>query len=278
MLHAVPLITFLSVALAVSAPVGAADLERPTQEDVSDQIRMMESSITQSSVTHLYTEEERQAKLDLLARAQAQADQGNINTAMDLVEQAGRMLYPMEMTGTVTLDGEKRLEWLEQIKRVTETVLPAAYGIAEEKERSTAILDQVRKQHDEGLAAWQGGDLDRAETLIITAYNRLQSEVVALRSGDLLTIELSSNDTEEAWVEAERRYLDWRFTADWMEQSADSMGADPETIAAGSRLADDIYREAKTHAEQQQWAKAVEAIDRAYAVMEEHWRRAGIDI
>ena len=278
MTHAAPIITALSLALFTSVPAAAEKAARPGTEEVRDQIRMLENSVTRSSVTHRYSEEERQAKLDLLTRAQAQADQGNINTAMDLVERAGRMLYPMEMTSTAVLDGGKRREWLEQINRVTEAVLPAAYGIAGEKGQGTAALDSIAQQRDEGLAARDAGDVDRAETLIITAYNRLQSEVATLRSGDRLTIELPSSDTREAWEEARRRFQDWRFTADWMEQSAATMGTDPEAIAAGSRIADGIYQEAESHAEQQQWAEAVKAIDRAYAVMEEHWRLAGVDI
>jgi hypothetical protein len=278
MAHPVAFITVFSVVLAVSPPSAATEPADPTPQDVREHIRMLESSITESSVTHRYSEAERQAKLELLVRAQAEADQGNLDGAMDLVEQAGRMLYPMEMASDAALEGDKRREWLEQINRVTEAVLPAAYAIAEEKGRDTSSLDQVRKQQQDALTALEAGDMDRAETLFITAYNRLQSEVATLRSGDLLTIELPSNDTREAWAEAERRYLDWRFTADWMEQSAAALGADPEAIATGSRLADGIYQEAKALAEQEQWAKAIESIDRAYAVMEEHWRMAGIDI
>lgn len=268
----------LSAALAAPLPGAATDAARPTPENVREQIRMLENSITESSVTGRYSEEERQAKLELLARAKAQADEGNVNTAMDLVEEAGRMLYPMEMSSTVALEGDKRLEWLEQMHGVMEAVLPAAYGIAEEKGRSTARLDHVEAQRQAGLAAWQSGDLDRAETLTVSAYNTLQAEVAAMRAGDRLTIELPSNDSREAWEEAERRYKDWRFTADWMEQSAEEMGADPALIAEGSRLADEIYGEAAGYAQEQHWARAVEAIDRAYRVMEEHWRLAGIDI
>ena len=113
---------------------------------------------------------------------------------------------------------------------------------------------------------------------MVAAYNILQAEVANLRSGDFLTIKLDDSTDREAWEEAERRYLDWRFTADWMEQSALSLGADPQLIATGSELAESLYEEAKAHAAEKQWAAAVDSIDRAYAVMEEHWRAAGIDI
>ena len=275
-----PALAFLvpSALLLMTGTPMAEEPTRPSPEEVRDQIRMLESSVTESSVTHLYSAEQREAKLDLLARAEAEADQGDVDAALALVEQAGRMLYPMQMEGANALDGDKRREWLARVSAVIETILPPAYGIAEEKGRGTANLDRVARQRELGLSAWQAGDIERAEALIITAYNRLQSEVAALRSGDLLTIELPLNDTREAWEEAERRYLDWRFTADWMEQSAEAMDADPAAIATGSRLADDIYKEAAAHAQQQRWAAAVKAIDRAYAVMEEHWRLAGIDI
>jgi hypothetical protein len=275
-----PALAFLapSALLLMTGTPMAEEPTRPSPEEVRDQIRMLESSVTESSVTRLYSAEQREAKLDLLARAEAEADQGDVDAALALVEQAGRMLYPMQMEGANALDGDKRREWLARVSAVIETILPPAYGIAEEKGRGTANLDRVARQRELGLSAWQAGDIERAEALIITAYNRLQSEVAALRSGDLLTIELPLNDTREAWEEAERRYLDWRFTADWMEQSAEAMDADPAAIATGSRLADDIYKEAAAHAQQQRWAAAVKAIDRAYAVMEEHWRLAGIDI
>lgn len=274
----VPAASILTVAVFAIGVAMAEDQTAPSPEEVRGTIRMMEKSVTDSSVTHLYTAEQRDAKLELLTRADAEANQGHVDAAMALVEQAGRMLYPMEMQDEVVLEGEKRLEWLEKISAVTEAILPAAYSIAEEKGASTGNLDRISRQRDEGLAAWEAGNVDQAETLIITAYNLLQSEVASLRSGDLLTIALPSNDTREAWEEAERRYLDWRFTADWMEQSGAALGADPETIANGSRLAEEIYQEARAYAAQGKWAAAVKTIDKAYAVMEEHWRMAGIDI
>jgi tetratricopeptide (TPR) repeat protein len=188
------------------------------------------------------------------------------------------MLYPVGSGDGTALQGKKRLEWLESVSEVTAALLPPAYGIAEEKGGGTTRLDQIAQRHEAGLRAWEAGDIDLAEEVITAAYRDLQTEVAALRSGDLLTIDLPSNDTREAWLEAERRYLDWRFTADWMEQSAAAMGADPEAIATGSRLAQEIYDQAAAHAARGEWAAAVEALDRAYAVMEEYWRLAGIDI
>ena len=267
----------LSALLIATGSTPAAESTGLSQEEVHDKIRMMERSVTDSSVTDRYSDIEREAKLELLDEAKSRADQGDIDGAMALVERAGRLFYPVEATG-VTLEGEKRIAWLERVDKVIVTILPVAYEIASEKDASTVKLDEVTRQHEEGRAARAAGDIDRAETLLITAYNILQSDVAGLRSGDLLTIALPESDTPEAWEEAERRYLDWRFTADWMEQSAAALDADPDLIATGSRLAEGYYQEAKAHAAGQQWAKAVDAIDRAYAVMEEYWRAAGIDI
>lgn len=261
--------------------VGATESGQAPQTevtDVRDQIRALESSIKQSSVTHLYSAEERQIKLDLLARARHEADQSNFEGALELVERVGAMLYPVESGDGVQLTGQKRLEWLESVSEVMAALLPPAYGITEEKGGGMAKLDRIAQRYDAGLRAWEAGEIDLAEEVIIGAYRDLQVEVADLRSGDLLTIDLPSNNTREAWLEAERRYLDWRFTADWMEQSAASMGADPEAIATGSRLAREIYDEAAAHATREEWAAAVDALDRAYAVMEEYWRLAGVDI
>ena len=272
-----PVLATLSALLFATGPAPAAEPTDPRQDDVQDQIRMMERSVTESSVTDLYSDEQRDAKLEVLDRARARADQGDIDGAMALVEQAGRMLYPVQVGGTAP-DGQKRAEWLDKIDKVTGAILPSAYEIAREKGAGTAKLDQVARQHEEGRAARIAGDIDRAEPLLIRAYNMLQLEVAGLRSGDRLSVALPDSDTREAWVEAEKSYLDWRFTAEWMEQSAAALGADPALIATGSQLAEKYYKEAKAHAAGQQWAKAIDAIDRAYAVMEEYWRAAGIDI
>lgn len=272
-----PALASLSVLLFATGSALAAEPADPVQQDVHEQIHIMERSVTGSSVTDLYSDEQRDAKLDLLDRARARADQGDIDGAMELVEQAGRMLYPVQSQG-VTVEGETRAEWLKAVEKVTGAILPAAYEIAGEKGAGTAKLDEVARQYEAGRAARAAGDIDRAETLLIKAYNNLQLEVATLRSGDRLSIALPESDTREAWEEAEQRYRDWRFTADWMEQSAAALGADPDLIATGSQLAEKFYQEAKTHAAGQQWGKAVDAIDRAYAVMEEYWRAAGIDI
>jgi len=75
---------------SLTAAVGAALLGltlttqantlRPTSAEVQDQIRIMETSITDSSVTARYDDTQRQAKLDLLERARTQAAQGNQTT------------------------------------------------------------------------------------------------------------------------------------------------------------------------------------------------------
>ena len=272
-----PTFATLPVLLFASGYALSSEQADPGQQDVHEQIHIMERSVTESSVTDLYSEEQRDAKLELLDRARDKADQGDINAAMELVEQAGRMLYPMESSGAM-LEGDKRAEWLERVEKVTGAILPAAYEIAGEKGAGTAKLDEVARQYQAGRAARAGGDIDRAETLLIDAYNVLQLEVAGLRSGDRLSVTLPESDTREAWEEAEQSYLDWKFTAEWMEQSAAALGADPDLIATGSRLAEKFYQEAKAYAAGQRWAKAVDAIDRAYAVMEEYWRAAGIDI
>ena len=273
-----PAISFLSVFLLAAGLAAAEPLPPPTPEEVRHQIRTMEEEATVGSSKSLQTTIHRDAKLRMLDRAERQVEQGNVETAMEMVEQAGRMLDPADMDDTPYLAGEMREEWLGKIDKVMDAILPAAYDIARQKDGATTNLDWVRHQLDQGRATWKAGEVDQAETLLVAAYNVLQVEVANLRSGDLLMIELPSNADHEAWEEAERRYLDWRFTADWMEQSALALSADPELIATGSRLAAALYEEAKAYAAQQHWAAAVDAIDHAYAVMEEHWRAAGIDI
>ena len=248
---------FLSGVWLLVGVIGAGQAADTEATDLRDQIRAMEGSVKQSSVTHLYTAEQRQTKLDLLAQARREADRGNFNGALERVEQVGQMLYPVGSGDGTALEGKKLREWLESVSEVTAALLPPAYGIVEEKGGGTTKLDRIAQRHEAGVRAWEAGDIDLAEEVIVGAYRDLQTEVAALRSGDLLTIELPSNDTREAWLEAERRYLDWRFTADWMEQSAAALGADPEAIATGSRLAQDIHDEAAAHAARGEWAAEV---------------------
>lgn len=273
-----PTFSVLSVFL-LTAGLGVAEpLPPPTPEEVRNQIRIMEEESSTGPSNSLQASIHHDAKLRLLDRADEHAQQGDVEAAMELLEQAGRMLDPAEMDDVEYLAGEKREEWLGKIDTVMGVILPEAYGIAGEKGAATTNLDWVKGQLDKGRAALKTGEIDQAEALLVTAYDVLQTEVASLRSGDLLMIELTSGTDREAWEDAERRYNDWSFTADWMEQSAAALGADPELIATGSALAGDLYEEARAHAAEQRWAEAVDAIDRAYAVMEEHWRAAGIDI
>ncbi len=255
-----------------------ANTLRPSPDEVQDRIRIMQSSVTDSSVSDRYSEGERESKLTLLERAREQAAAGNQTTALDLVEEAGRLLYPMERDERVTLTDAKREAWLREIDRVMAALLPAAFGIAEEKGLPDQDLMTAASLREHGLAKLSAGDLDAADNLMVDAYNRMQSAVARLRSGDLLTIGLERDDPRLAWAEAKRRYQDWQVTADWMAAIAPTLEADADAIAGGRSEADAIYRDAIALAERGQWQAAVETIDRAYLVMEDRWREAGIDI
>ena len=263
--------------LGLSLATQASTL-RPTPNEVQDQIRIMETSVSASSVTNRYDDAQRQAKLELLERAKTLAAQGNQTTALDLVEQAGRLLYPMERRDSVTLSDAKRRAWLQEIDQVMATVLPAAFQIAEEKGVVSEDLVTAASLREHGVTKLESGDLEAADNLLVDAYNRMQSSVAGLRSGDNLTVSLVSGDPRLEWAEAQRRYQDWQVTASWMEAIAPTLEADARAIANGRNEADAIYREAVGLAETGQWQAAVETIDRAYLVMEDRWREAGIDI
>jgi hypothetical protein len=181
---------------SITAAVGAALLGltlatqattlRPTSAEVQDQIRIMETSITDSSVTDRYDDTQRQAKLDLLERARTQAAQGNQTTALVLVEQAGRLLYPMERSDRVTLTEAKREAWIREIDQVMTAVLPAAFAIADEKGVVSDDLLTASSLRQHGVAKLEAGDLEAADNLLVDAYNRMQSAVAGLRSGDNL--------------------------------------------------------------------------------------------
>jgi hypothetical protein len=255
-----------------------ANTLRPTSDEVQDQIRVMETSITDSSVIGRYSDAQREAKLSMLERARIQAANGNQTTALTLVERAGRLLYPMERNDRVTLSDAKREAWLRQIDQVMATVLPAAFAIADEKGAASDDLVTAASLREHGVAKLEAGDVEAADNLLVDAYNRMQSAVAELRSGDNLTVSLPSDDPRLTWSEAQRRYRDWLVTANWMEGIAPDLDADAELIAIGRNEADAIYHEALTLAENGQWQAAVETIDRAYLVMEDRWREAGIDI
>jgi tetratricopeptide (TPR) repeat protein len=255
-----------------------ANTLRPSPGEVQDQIRIMETSVNASSVSSRFSDTQREAKLELLERARTLAAQGNQTTALDLVEQAGRLLYPMERRDQVSLTDAKRRQWLNDIDRVMVEVLPAAFAIAEEKGVVSDDLITAASLREHGVAKRDAGDLDAADNLLVDAYNRMQAAVAELRSGDQLTVELERDDPRLAWAEAERRYQDWQVTASWMATIAPTLEADAEALASSRDEADAIYRQAVALAESGQWQAAVETIDRAYLVMEDRWREAGIDI
>ena len=143
------LITLPALVFAAGSGL-AADPSVPSQEEVQDQIRIMEQSVTESSVTDSYSEEQRNAKLELLDQAWTKAEQGDIQGAMELIEQAGRMLYPVQSKG-VNLEGEKRTEWLESVDKAIDAILPEAYQIAKDKGADTSKLDEVARQQEADL-------------------------------------------------------------------------------------------------------------------------------
>ena len=74
-----PTLVILSALLFATGSASAAEGADPGQEAVHDQIRIMERSVTESSVTGTYTDKQRDAKLELLDKARARADQGDVD-------------------------------------------------------------------------------------------------------------------------------------------------------------------------------------------------------
>jgi len=268
-----------AVALAlVGAATVQADTNQPLAQKLDQQVLVMQQAVTNSSVTPLYTPSQRDKKMALIDRAKSHAQDGNYKTALNQLEQAGRLLYPMEPVSQIPLKGDKQQEWLKQMQRVIEAVMPVATEISLEKDSHQESLAAVTQTYQQGLSAWHDNDVGRAETLLTQAYSDLQQLVVGLRSGDQLYIEQPEMGTEQAWVESVRRFQDWRYFADWMQQASVEMGIDPESVLQGSLVADGLFSDAQVHAGQQRWQQASQLLDSAYLVMEEHWRRAGINI
>ncbi|WP_207061043.1 hypothetical protein [Motiliproteus sp. SC1-56] len=266
------------VSLVLGAGVLHANLYQPSEQELSHRIAVMERAVADSSVTPLYSAEQRNAKLDLIESARRHSQAGNQKTALAQLEEAGRKLYPMAPRDDIVLSGDKQRQWLDQLARGYDSLLPVAQEIAAQEGADPARLHDSRATFDAGLAALERGDLDAAERQMTEAYRALQGQLVALRSGEELVIAQPDPGTAEAWREAERRYADWRFFADWMGESAQELGVDPSLVQAGSAAADRIYQQASAKAEAGEWMEATRQIDAAYRVMENHWRQAGIDI
>ena len=107
-----------ATALLLSTASVAQNSYGMTPEEVRERIRVLQSSVTESSVTERFTDEQRQAKLDLLQQAEIEVYRGEIGTAIDLVLQTGRMLYPVDLDGGTPLDEAKRNQWLRQVNKV----------------------------------------------------------------------------------------------------------------------------------------------------------------
>lgn len=263
-------VTILALGLTTSAQ-GSTGTQTET---IENQISFIEQSVNSSSVTALHSEEDRARKLRLLQLARGHLEQNQINTAMELVGQTGRLLYPMNPKIT---NAEASESWTSDVVEVIGAMLPVAYEIALAKGEDTTALRSV-KERFEVYTLERASGIDLSLSFLIETYNELQSEIVLLRSEDYLTIALPTGANSQAWQDAERRYHDWRFTTEWMVSMADSMGVDGNAIYEGNLKAENLYQLASEHADEQSWALALATIDQAYLSMESAWRQAGVDL
>lgn len=263
-------------ALALSLSINAS--ASLSHEELSQHHEVIQRSLHDSSITAMTDPAVQASASAWLTRAQRNLEAGNLKTAHSQLLEAGRLLYPMQPQDRVTLSQPKRRDWLNQVDDAIATLLPVAHDIAAEKGKRSATLGAVKFLQDNGREALASGDLPLAERLLSQAYNGLQQEIVDLRSGDEFVIEQPGAATRAGWEDAERRFADWRFSADWMIQMADAMGTDPQLIRSGNQAADSLYREAQSLAQQANWQEATRMLDSAYRVMEQHWRQAGVDI
>ncbi len=255
-----------------------ANISKPSAESVLNQIDVMERAIDQSSVTPQHSSEQRSQLLALIKEAKVLYLTGNVKTASYLLDKAGRELYPMKAAEGIPLSGVKQQQWLDQMARVISAIIPVAEGIADEKGMGKDFINHSSDLYVQGRAAQANGNADEAERLLTDAYDALQSAVLMLRSGDQLVIQQPSDGSQQAWIEADRRYQDWRYFADWMAQTSDQLGIDAQLVDRGSLEADNLYRQAKLKADSALWLQAIAQIDQAYLTMENYWREAGIDI
>ncbi|HEY5717815.1 MAG TPA: hypothetical protein VIS52_04920 [Motiliproteus sp.] len=269
--------------IKAALPVVALSLSITAQanlslEELTHQSEVIQRSLFDSSVTAMTEPNVHAEASGWLMRAKRNLEVGNLKTARSQLLEAGRLLYPMQPLSSVNLSDDKQRAWLNQIDAAIATLLPVAYDISAEKGKRSATLGAVKFLQDNGREALASGDLPLADRLLSQAYNGLQQEIVDLRSGDEFVIEQPRAATRAGWEDAERRFVDWRFSADWMIQMAEAMGTDPQLIRTGNQAADSLYREAQSLAQQANWQDATRMLDSAYRVMEQHWRQAGVDI
>lgn len=269
---------FMFCLLITMAGVLHANIPPASSKSVFSQIEVMERAVDESSVSEQYSEEHRFKLLALIKEAKVLYLTGNYTEASYILAKTGRELYPMKAAGVIPLSGTKQQQWLDQMAAVISAILPVAEEIADEKGMGKEFINHSSGLYLQGRSAQASGNADEAERLLTDAYDALQSAVLMLRSGDQLVIQQLSSGSQEAWADAVRRYQDWRYFADWMAQTSDQLGIDPELVERGSLEADRLFEQAKSQADSARWLQAMAQIDRAYLTMESHWRQAGIDI
>ena len=267
---------------AVGVLVGAAGLHANIgnfeQQRLAEQARVMEQAVTNSSVTELHSASQRAYKLELIEAAREQLQAGQLEMAAQQLDEAARRLYPMAEYEGIPLPSERQQQWLSQMERAIDSILPVARDIAGDKQAQIDMLTVSENLYQQAQAQKRQGRYDMAEALLQQAYAEMKRAVVMLRSGDLLVIEQPQSGTEQAWQEAVRRYQDWRYFADWMEQNYTELGVDPNLIAKGSDMADKLFQQARAQAQEGGWGEATARIDRAYLLLEGYWRKAGVNI
>lgn len=264
--------SILLMSLTVSAH---ASLYPASLDHKSDVIKR---ALVDSSVAAIVEPDTHMAATNWINKAQRNLELGNYKTARSQLLEAGRLLYPMTPNSDLVLSESKKRHWLAEIDRVMTTLMPVANEIAERKQADQQQLALAAFLQQNGRDALTAEDLDTANQHFNNAYNILQQQIVSLRSGDELVIEQPDSQSRAGWEDAERRFADWRFFADWMIEQAEAMEADAQLIISGNEAADALYADAQLLAQNANWDDAVKLMDKAYRVLEQNWRKAGVDI
>ncbi len=261
-----------------SSTVLAAENSKQNNHEIYSQIKVMEHSVNESSVSQYLSPEVVEESQQMLNKARGQARIGNYITAHQIVSGVGQTIYRMNKTETSISGYSSKEVWIREMISVIESLMPAANEIAIEKGRGQNLLSSNQGMYLDGLDAFLSGDMQTAEILIKGAYTGLQNVVSDLRSGDRLVIELPEENTAEAWQDADRRYSDWLFTSQKLIELSQIAPQEAEKARQMLNDAGSRYGVARELANSQKWGEAVTSLDDAFLIMQDSWRVLGIEI
>lgn len=244
--------------------------------EVAEDIKSTEHSLRFTSIAPRISSVVLDNSMTLLNQAKIELAAGKVETARALVLKAGLPFAEMDEKALAGKHPDELLK-LHKMNQTLSSLIQGAEAVAVEEAAPTGFIAEARAALATSEGLMIAGETDRARELLFRSTETLKQQIVVLRSGDYFYIAAPKGDSFENWQDGLRRIEERRMISSYLMIEADSAGTDLNSLTQGVNQAEALVAYASQLAEKQQWGKALETLDLAYAKYEDSWRTIGID-